>query len=158
MKVFLSRPTSLSHMNHRVIEEFEFFLKSRDIETVTIGSNKFTNDSPLVAVKEEMLKCDGAIIIGFSQTYIKEGTLKYKTEFEKNVSNSFLSTPWNQIEAAVAFTFGMPFLIVADNNISGGIFDPGVTNNFIHKYDLDTSTWLNEKNSWIPSIIGIKQL
>ncbi|MCB5956364.1 hypothetical protein [Enterococcus sp. CWB-B31] len=159
MKVFLSRPTNLSKNNQLVINELDIFLRNRSIETVTIGANTFTNDSPLVAVKSEMSNCVGAIILGFPQTYVKKGILKHDTTEECEIINKKLPTPWNQIEAAIAFAFDLPMLIIADNDISGGVFDPGITHNYIHKYDLNTSMWLDEEkfldpfNKWYQTII-----
>lgn len=163
MKVFLSRPTNLSESNQLVTNELDIFLKNRNIETVTIGANTFTNDSPMVAVKSEMSDCVGAIILGFPQTHIKKGILKHDTTEACEIINKKLPTPWNQIEAAIAFAFDLPMLLIADNDISGGVFDPGITHNYIHKYDLNTSMWLDEEkflapfNKWYQTIIKMNK-
>jgi hypothetical protein len=41
-------------------------------------------------------------------------------------------TPWNQLEAGILFGLGLPLLIIRESGISGGIFDAGVTDVFIH--------------------------
>jgi hypothetical protein len=42
-------------------------------------------------------------------------------------------TPWNHIEAGILHGLGLPLLVFAEDGISGGVFDRGVTDVFIHR-------------------------
>jgi hypothetical protein len=42
-------------------------------------------------------------------------------------------TPWNHLEAGILFGLGLPLLIFREPQISGGVFDNGVTDVFIHR-------------------------
>lgn len=42
-------------------------------------------------------------------------------------------TPWNNLEAGILFGLGLPLLVFREDGISGGIFDAGVSDVFIHK-------------------------
>src|SRR5437667_6805088 len=50
-------------------------------------------------------------------------------------ASSFASFPtaWNNLEAGILFGLGLPILIFKEDGISGGVFDNGVTDVFIHK-------------------------
>jgi hypothetical protein len=42
-------------------------------------------------------------------------------------------TPWNQLEAGILFSLGVPLLVFRDQHVSGGVFDKGVTDLFVHQ-------------------------
>ena len=41
--------------------------------------------------------------------------------------------PWNQLEAGILFSAGLPMMIFREPNIRGGVFDVGSTEVFIHQ-------------------------
>ena len=42
-------------------------------------------------------------------------------------------TAWNQLEAGILFSLGVPLLVFREDNVSGGVFDNGVTDIFIQQ-------------------------
>ena len=81
-----------------------------------------------------METCVGAIILGYPKQEISvQG-------FAANVSISF-PTPWNQIEGALSYALKKPTLVVAHNKIDGGVFDYGITGEFVYKADLTKAGW-----------------
>ncbi len=79
--------------------------------------------------------CSGGVILGFSQFEATAGTWKKGTPFKSAVRKGhsvFLPTPWNQLEAGILFALDVPLLVVREQGISGGVFDPGVTDLLIH--------------------------
>ena len=78
--------------------------------------------------------CAGAIILG----YPKQGFAL--TGFDRDVAVE-LPTAWNQIEGALAYALGKPTLVVAHKGIQGGVFDYGVTGEFVFKCDLGSTGW-----------------
>ena len=49
------------------------------------------------------------------------------------MANVPLPTPWNHLEAGILFSLRLPVLVFREEGVSGGIFDNGVTDVFIHK-------------------------
>lgn len=94
------------------------------------------------AVEQLMRRCSGAIILGFPQTIIQKGISKSGTDNEANIKNTLLPTPWNHIEASMAFMLGLPLLVIRNQGIKGGIFDIGTTGHFIHTSRLDNEEWI----------------
>ena len=71
------------------------------------------------------------------QVRINKGVEKEGTVKERKISNKVLPTPWNHIESGMALMAGLPTLIICENGIDGGIFDNGVSDNFIHRIELE---------------------
>src|SRR5207248_1583021 len=78
--------------------------------------------------------CCGGVILGFSQFTTSRGVWKKGTPYEKGVTSTVVfPTPWNQLEAGMLFALNLPMLVFREQNISGGIFDNGVSDMFIHE-------------------------
>lgn len=88
-----------------------------------------------------MNDCAGAIILGFKQIVVQKCMEKQGTDRQNNDRKDFfLPTPWNQIEAGIAFVLNLPLLIIHEKGVEGGIFDAGVTDKFIHQIDLSVDS------------------
>jgi len=139
--IFLS---VLTNIPEKYIEEYDNFLnllKLQNLTVRTLGTTDFAHKTPLEEVAELMYQCEGAIVLGFSQLLVTEVELnnkKIKTPFH-------LTTEWNHIEAAIAYSIGLPILVIHDSNISRGIFDKGVLNSFLYMYDLTQKSWSSSK-------------
>jgi len=74
--------------------------------------------------------------LGFEQFETSSGTWKRGTKKEDVVkvgSTVKFPTPWNHLESGVLYTLGLPILVFKEDGISGGVFDRGVTDVFVHK-------------------------
>jgi hypothetical protein len=79
------------------------------------------------------------MILGFEQFQATAGIFKRGTGDEGGErllgsgQTAAFPTPWNHLEAGILFGLGLPLLIFREPQISGGVFDNGVTDVFIHK-------------------------
>lgn len=142
--VFVSCPTALNPEQQAardlVMEELELFF----LEPRALGRSDYPTDLPLREVYILGTHCSGGIVLGFEQFYAPNGVFKRGTPEEKPVDNGVsCPTPWNQLEAGVLFGLGLPLLVFRDENVKGGIFDPGVTDVFVHR--MPTPTLTSEK-------------
>lgn len=132
--VFVSCPTVLSTdqdaARNIIMEELELL----HLEPRALGRTDYPTDLPLREVYVMATHCSGGVILGFEQFFAQEGTFKRDTAGE-NCVNTGISypTPWNQLESGVLFGLGLPLLVFREAGISGGIFDPGVTDVFVHQ-------------------------
>jgi len=132
--VFISCPIVLNaaqeEAHNIIIKELEYLC----LEPRSLGRSDYPTDLPLREVYVLGTHCAGGIILGFEQFYTEKGVFKRNTNEEKEIyiGTSFPS-PWNHIEAGVLFGLGLPLLVFRENNISGGIFDNGVTDVFVHR-------------------------
>ena len=104
------------------------------LEPRALGRSDYPTDLPLREVFVLGTHCSGGIILGFRQFSSQGGILKGGTSEESHAENSvYYPSPWNHLEAGILFSLGLPLLIFREDGISGGIFDPGVTDVFVHR-------------------------
>lgn len=118
-------------------------MKRSGLKPCRLGSENYTLDAPLTGVINLIKICQGAIILGYPQYEFSACVAKAGTP-QKEASMSF-PTPWNHIEATLAFQRGIPVLIVAHEGISGGVFDHGVTGQYVLTIDLAVQDWHKAK-------------
>jgi hypothetical protein len=133
--VFISCPTTL---NKKQNEYRRFLIKELDtlnIEPRALGRSDYPKVYPLKEVAIIAKRCSGGIIMGFEQIRVEKGISKKGTKDQKNIpANALFPTPWNHIEAGILFGLKLPLLIFKEEGISGGVFDPGITDAFVHTF------------------------
>jgi len=143
--IFVSCPTQLSKEQEKartlIIDELE----NLGMEPRSLGRTDYPSDFPLREVFVIAKHCSGGVILGFEQFYTKSGIWKRGTnEEKKNTNEVCFPTPWNQLEAGILFSLGLPLLVFKEENISGGVFDSGVTDVFIHKMPMGRLSKINK--------------
>ncbi len=118
--IFISRPTWIAEEFKEGLTGFLSFLDTHDIKPRTLGCTDYPTESPLDEVITVMDECQGAIILGYPQIYVKKGNIK-----EVENSDFLLPTEWNHIEATLAYIKKKPLLIIHHKGISRGIFEHG---------------------------------
>lgn len=133
-QIFLSRPTAVLPNCQNEAVRFERFLNGHGLHSIRLGGGSYSTKAPLQAVIELMKNSVGAIILGFpKQSIVVRGF--------KNEVTIDLPTPWNQIEGALAYALKKPTLVVVQNGIDGGVFDHGITGEFVMKVDFSSAGW-----------------
>lgn len=135
--IFVSRPTWVSCEYEMGLDTFLKSMAHMGLTPRTLGSSDYPSKAPLDEVIEIMDECQGAIILGYPQVQISKGTIK-ENLLESELT---LATEWNHIEAALAYSKGLPILVIHHLTVSRGIFDRGVMNAFLHSVDLKSPTW-----------------
>ena len=135
--VFVSMPTWLPEEYESGRKGFLRTLSNIGLNQRTIGSTDYPIEGSFDAVMRVMSECDGAVILGYPQTWISEGRLK-ETPIQSEI---ILPTPWNHIEATLARAMNKPTLVITQTGIAGGVFDRGAVNNFIYEEELSDSGW-----------------
>jgi hypothetical protein len=131
--VFVSCPTSLSPQQENARSTILRYLNRYSLEPRALGRSDYPTELPLREVLVIAKHCAGGIILGFEQYRSLDGIDKPGTESEARQGSGVpFPTPWNQLEAGILFGLGLPLLIFRESGISGGIFDAGVTDVFIH--------------------------
>jgi hypothetical protein len=132
--VFGSSPTHLSRAQDESKRLILGELGHAGLEWRSLGQTDYPTTFPLREVLQLARFCCGGVILGFSQFTTSRGVWKKGTPFQK-LETSALSfpTPWNQLEAGMLFALNLPMLVFRERHISGGIFDNGVSDLFIHE-------------------------
>ena len=141
--IFISRPTVIGDAYEKPYRAFERFFKSEGFSPRRLGKGDYSMKAPLVAVIELMEQCKGAIILGYPYHEVFYSMTKGGEVIDKH--GIFLPTPWNQIEGTLAYKKEIPVLVIAQKGVDGGLFDYGVTGEFVCKADLGSDRWFKSR-------------
>lgn len=94
-----------------------------------------------------MLEFNGLLAIALKRTHIEKG-YQYKNKKRQDINNKWLTSPYCQIEPAMAFQLGLPILILRDKSvISDGILRKDIIGNFMSVFDIqDGCNYLKKKD------------
>jgi hypothetical protein len=131
--VFVSCPTSLSDSQEAARTVIIRQLEDNDLEPRALGRSDYPTELPLREVLLIARHCSGGVILGFEQFRASSGLKKPGTSAEEPVNTSTpFPTPWNHLESGILFGLHLPVLVFREEGITGGIFDTGVSDVFIH--------------------------
>jgi hypothetical protein len=126
LDVFLSVSSKTTDEQEAFVRAVEDRLRSEGIRPHTINRNTFSSDAPLKAVTELMDKCVGTVVIALERTYFPSGLEKRGGSKEVTLSEIKLPTPFNQIEAAMAYSRGHPLMVIVEEGVkSEGLLESG---------------------------------
>ena len=131
--VFVSRPTALNAEQQRSLDFVCTELEAQQLEPRTLGQSDYPSEFPLREVLSIARHCAGGVVLGFTQFETERGVWKKGTKAEREQTEPVVfPTPWNHLEAGILYGLRLPLLIFREPGISGGIFDIGVTDLFVH--------------------------
>jgi len=131
--VFVSCPTVLSDEQDAARGLLLRELDQCGLEPRALGRSDYPTELPLREVLLVARHCSGGLILGFSQFCAPSGTWSPATPVPRIETKEVLfPTPWNHLEAGILFSLGLPLLVFTEPGITGGVFDKGVTDVFVH--------------------------
>ncbi|HZS54648.1 MAG TPA: hypothetical protein VFA65_09610 [Bryobacteraceae bacterium] len=134
--VFVSAPSpdNLSPAQEQSAAIIHKLVTRYKLEWRALGRSDYPNDLPLKEVLRMIKHCSGGIILGFEQFRCKGGKFKLGSPNAKTIASTIsFPTPWNQLEAGILFSAGLPMMIFRESGITGGVFDVGTSEVFIHQ-------------------------
>jgi len=137
MNIFISRPTRIGKSFETQYSGFHQFLESEGLALRRLGGGDYSKKPPLRAVIDLVTECCGAIVLGYPQLEFRNETRR-SAEIQDSTRYVF-PTPWNHIEGALAYSTNAPVLVIAHNDIRGGVFDHGITGEGVLHLDLEVT-------------------
>lgn len=135
--VFVSKPGCLNPLQKQKLDSLKLKLESQGIIAQTLERENYPSFGAVGEVRRVVGGCVGAIIFGFSELRVLNGTWRANTPEEKSINDLNLPTPWTQIEAGIAIMAGIPLLVVYQKGINDGIFGLGANENGIYQICMD---------------------
>ena len=83
-----------------------------------IGKNEYPAGSPIQHINETMRTCDGVIIVAYERKRVLKGIERPGGADQRALDNAKLTTPWNHIESAIAYSLGLPLYIIAQRGLT----------------------------------------
>lgn len=124
-KVFISKGSAATVEQRLFVDAILDTLKTVGLDPRIMNENEWSHEQPLKSIKKIIAECDGVVIIAFTRTVFEKGKeiKKDKTIELKDIS---LPTTWNHIEGALAYSFDIPILVIAENGLkSEGLIEKG---------------------------------
>lgn len=126
LNVFVSVGGTCTAEQEEFVKAVEDRLRSEGLIPHTVGRNTFSVDTPLKTVTEYMDKCSGTVVIALERVYFPAGLERRGGSAETALVDVRLPTPWNQIEAAMAYSRNHPLLVIVENGLrSEGLLERG---------------------------------
>ena len=140
--VFLSYPKLFTKKQQDFIAAVQGYLDLRGFVGRTLGVTDYDMQEPLTAIRRLMLECNGLITMALKRSYIESGSSKPDSdcgEASSNLNNTWLTSPYCQIEPAMAFQIGLPILILRERGVlAEGLLEKGVIGTYLPEFDLTT--------------------
>lgn len=141
ISVFLSYPQPHMKNQQLFIDKLKEILLKNGIEARTLGVSDYDMEAPLKAIRCLMLESNGLLSIAFRRSIIEKGIYKPDSDMGKEsrtLTNEWLTSPFCQIEPAMAFQIGLPILIFREKGVlEEGILEKGVLGIYMPEFDLD---------------------
>lgn len=126
LNVFVSVGGTATDSQEAFVRAVEDRLRSEGLVPHTVGRNTFSADAPLKTVTELLDKCSGTVVIALERMYFASGIEKRGGSKEASLAEIRLPTPWNQIEAAMAYSRNHPLLVIVESGLkSEGLLERG---------------------------------
>jgi hypothetical protein len=126
LNVFVSVGGTATEQQEAFVRAVEDRLRSEGLIPHTVGRNTFSADAPLKAVTTLLDRCAGTVVIALERSYFASGSEKRGGPKETALADVRLPTPWNQIEAAMAYARGLPLMVVVEAGLkSEGLLERG---------------------------------
>ncbi len=126
LKVFVSVGGTANEAQENFVRALEDRLRVEGLVPHTVGRNTFSSDAPLKAVTALLDECVGTVVVALERSYFAQGVEKRGGPKQAGLSDVRLPTPWNQIEAAMAYSRGHPLLVVVEDGLkSEGLLENG---------------------------------
>ena len=126
LDVFISVGGTATDEQENFVRAVEDRLRCEGLVPHTVGRNTFSANAPLKTVTELLDNCVGAVVIALERSYFASGKEKRGGPSEIALTDVKLPTPWNQIEAAMAYTRGLPLMVIVETGLkSEGLLERG---------------------------------
>lgn len=150
--IFLSYPQPYLQCQKTFMDSVIEYLKNRGFEPRTLGVTDYDMNEPLTAIRRLMLESNGLITIAFRRSIINKGIYKPDSDLKQNsidLSDTWLSSPYCQIEPAMAFQLGLPIMILREQGVRAeGILEQGVSGTYLPEFDLESSLNYLDSEEW----------
>ncbi len=138
-RVFLSLLSHRTTEQQALVERFTRMLEEHGLIAEELPRSEYTQSGQLSEVRRRLSGCCGTAVFGFSQQDDKNALLPSTTE-SPPIQRHLTPTPWNYIEAGIAFALDLPLLVMSFAELDRGIFDRSIAEQSVYRLPLG-SDW-----------------
>jgi hypothetical protein len=117
-----------------------------------------------------MLESNGLITIAFRRSFVADGWTRHNANLSgaiaAPIANSWFTSPYSQIEPAMAFQLGLPILILREKGvIAEGVLERGVIGLYLPEFSvddddddyLDSAEWRSIAAKWEHRVRSVRE-
>lgn len=119
--IFLSYATPYNKLQVKFLSEIIKMLKLNLLFPRTLGTTDQYTETNLTSIRRMILSTYGMISIAFNRIYIKKAIALNATSNVETFKNFWVSSPYLQIEPAMAYQHGLPLMIMIERNFRQNI-------------------------------------
>ena len=139
--IFLSYPKPHMALQQQFIKAIVEYLQDHGFEPRTLGVTDYDMSAPLKAIRRLMLESNGLITVALKRTHVLSSRVRAGADLpdaaETTQDNSWLTSPYCQIEPAMAYQLGLPILLLREKGvIADGLLERGVVGSYMPEFDL----------------------
>ena len=124
--VFVSVGSTANETQEAFVRAVEERLRAEGLVPHTVGRNHFSDESPFRAVGSLMERCAGVVVIALERLHIEQGSEKRGGPKQTPLADLKLATAWNQIEATLGYSRGLPLLVLLEQGVRpDGLLEKG---------------------------------
>lgn len=128
--VFLSYATPYNTLQSLFLDNVVNAIRTALLFPRTLGPSDQYTETPLTSIRRMILSSYGLMAIAFRRTFVTEATSRPGTSRQQIFRDFWLTSPYLQIEPAMAYQRGLPLMLlvedgVSTNSIFGGILEQG---------------------------------
>jgi len=138
ISIFVSVGRPHSAAQEDFVLRIESRLRQKGLRPCTVGRNEFSHKQPLRAVDELMNRCGGALVIATERLSIERAVERRGAEAIA-IADMALTTPWNQIEAGIAYAKRIPLLVIKERRVKEEGLLESRYDWYVHSTELDPS-------------------
>lgn len=116
--VFVGRPSVLSSAQESMLGRWNLCLTELGFRVECLSRSQYS-EKPWEQLPHILANADGVVVLGFRQVTVEPCISRPDVH-----PGSAWTSPWMQIEAAIAITNRTPVLIAPEPGVTEGVFDP----------------------------------
>lgn len=160
--VFVSCPKAYLKRQEAFLVKVEKALTEACLRPMTLGRSEYSIDAPLEAIRRLMTGSYGLIALAFRRSLVDKRVDRPQSdlgEAEVTQSETWLSSPYCQIEPAMAYQLGIPILVWREDGVvPEGLLDRGAVGLSMPAFNLDNppsladQRWKQPFQEWIDRV------
>lgn len=107
-----------------------------------MGVGDYDTEVPLASIRRIMLECNGVLVLALRRYRVDQGATVFQDKQgvtqERDISGSYITSPWCHLEAGMGFQLGLPVLAFRESGvIADGVLEHGVMASYMPEISLD---------------------
>lgn len=157
--VFLSHPTPHLQCQVSFLSQAEQYLIEQGLSVQTLGRSSYDMDAPLAGIRRLMVGCCGLLCVAFRRSLARSLESRSGADIDGASPHIhpevWLTSPYCQIEPAMAYQLGLPILVMKERGVLGeGVLERGVTGLYLPEFDCSqdifrNANWTSVVQQWI---------